>query len=1019
MNPKTFLFTAAICFMICTPFFITQASSPIEKEDTDIDQIDFYSPPTNIRTAAEWERSEEVLLRWGGGGLDNYYLEITREVVEVATAQIVTNSQSSADSISDYLESNGVNMGNVSFFIVDTDSIWMRDYGPISVIDESDGNLSFVNMMYDRFGRWDDDSIPWRYGQASSTDWYNMTDGDRWFRLEGGNVIVDGAGIFYTTDRCFEQNHPSHGGDLYQEEVVEWATDYFSLQRFRNVTRLSNDGTGHIDMQIKLLNETAVMISEVPSNDPDYEILEYNARYFENRTARNGQPYEVIRIPLEKGGWSTHYTYTNSLTVNNKVLVPIYGRSTDTQALQIYEEAMPGYDIVGIDSSDIISSNGAIHCTTMQVAAENIPPSIEILDVTHRSHENVTIQASVTDDSAVTSAELYYNSTEDDTLTKIRMDPVRDDNTYEAVLPVYPDGTIIRYFIRAEDDFKAISYDGDIWDMHEFTVGSPPEINITSPVIDDSWDAGSVHEIRWNITPGNGVITSVDIEYSIDHGAYWYDLVDGVDDTGTYPWEVPDHHTEYALIRLTAHDSNDLTTTEVSGRFEIVGEPPMAPEDIDVDHFVNEGNYTYSEIRYLRSDSILGEENTETGLADEFTGSGGQSFYVGVRVFVNNSTTEFELTEGSAVGIVERVDDGEGYQTATWTPPEVELSTSDSITVEVYGDCGVDPPTSLIDTFSTEELGANVLNAEPWTINYYTYRSREFGTTTGRFEWGSEERNSRIENISYTVTGENHTEDNIITWNASPDDPDKVTHYGIYRSMDDDVSGPYEKIAQIDADGGGSYEYLDQGKGAADPTLWWYKVYSMRGELQGESVGPAREPGGNITSMDIHLTSDGDGWNFVSFPLMLEDTSIESILDDPNSGIHGNYTKVLYYDSSEERWFSYVDGRSDRFNDLNHWNHHMGMWIQMETSDTLTIEGHVPDKTSITLNPGWNMVGIPSSQSGNHDLPEEVTKVGHHNASLEYNIEYVDAVDFIFEPNQGYWLYNSAEDTITWTVGYR
>ena len=67
------------------------------------------------------------------------------------------------------------------------------------------------------------------------------------------------------------------------------------------------------------------------------------------------------------------YTYINSLIVNNKVLVPIYGLSTefanDDSVLALYETIMPGVEAVGFDCNQIIPANGAIHCIAMKVPA--------------------------------------------------------------------------------------------------------------------------------------------------------------------------------------------------------------------------------------------------------------------------------------------------------------------------------------------------------------------------------------------------------------------------------------------------------------------------------------------------------------------------------------------------------------------------------------------------------------------------------------------------------------------------
>ena len=97
----------------------------------------------------------------------------------------------------------------------------------------------------------------------------------------------------------------------------------------------------------------------------------------------------------------------------------------------------------------------------------------------------------------------------------------------------------------------------------------------------------------------------------------------------------------------------------------------------------------------------------------------------------------------------------------------------------------------------------------------------------------------------------------------------------------------------------------------------------------------------------------------------------------------------------------------------------MGIWIRMTGDDVLTIGGTEPTSTSITLEPGWNMVGIPSETSGNHGLPAEISNVGYFDASEEYNVAYTDDVgDFNFEPGRGYWLFNRADYATTWTVEY-
>ena len=440
--------------------------------------ISFKNPPQKeIRVPAQWERSDKILIRWPYDeyGLDTFFENMAKEIAEVCHLEVVVDSQSTADDVSSELQNYGVNMANVSFFITTTDTIWIRDYGPISIEDVSNGDIEYMNMMYDRYNRWDDDAFPWKYAKSNGVVWYNMTNGSSWLRLEGGNFLVDGAGIEYSTNRIFEQNDPNNGGDLTHDEVIQWMTSYYNLWDFRNVTMMTNDGTGHIDMEIKLLNETTVLISQLnDTSDPDYQVLEYNTKFFENHTARNGMHYNIVRVPLVKDS-GTYYTYSNSLIVNNKVLVPIYGLSEDNEALQAYRDAMPGYQVVGIDASSIIDMNGAIHCTTMQIPEHNIPPKLSIYPVNAVAGENITVKVHIDDEQGIKWAKLYYNTSEDSQIKVIRMKSIGSGD-YEADIPAQPSGATVNFYVESMDLYNAVNYSGDVKNPHVITVENVPEL---------------------------------------------------------------------------------------------------------------------------------------------------------------------------------------------------------------------------------------------------------------------------------------------------------------------------------------------------------------------------------------------------------------------------------------------------------------------------------------------------------------------------------------------------------------
>lgn len=207
----------------------------------------------------------------------------------------------------------------------------------------------------------------------------------------------------------------------------------------------------------------------------------------------------------------------------------------------------------------------------------------------------------------------------------------------------------------------------------------------------------------------------------------------------------------------------------------------------------------------------------------------------------------------------------------------------------------------------------------------------------------------------------------------------------------------------------------------------WYTgtVGSQVADKAGNTLGSSYDfefyTGTENQSFDITLSSSDNGWNFVSSKLMPTTTDLVSILEDSSNGISGSYEKVMYYDAETDDWMSYKVGREDHFNDLDTWDRTMGIWIQMNTDDTLTVAGSEPGTTTISLQPGWNMIGYPSNsdETASSILPQEVTKIGVFDRNEEYNIKYeTDLSQVIMTPGKGYFVYNDGSDPVDFTISY-
>ena len=92
-----------------------------------------------------------------------------------------------------------------------------------------------------------------------------------------------------------------------------------------------------------------------------YAELNARADFLAQQSSPWGVPYEVVRVFCPTGTY-----YTNSLILNDKVLVPLFGNAQDSIALQTYQDAMPGYEVLGFTGSWV--STDALHCRTHGVA---------------------------------------------------------------------------------------------------------------------------------------------------------------------------------------------------------------------------------------------------------------------------------------------------------------------------------------------------------------------------------------------------------------------------------------------------------------------------------------------------------------------------------------------------------------------------------------------------------------------------------------------------------------------------
>jgi predicted outer membrane repeat protein len=326
----------------------------------------YSSPPTGFMQwpYAEYGKATSVLIRADGYSA-TYFGQLIKAVIAAGAKPILLEPDAAgvASTKTNILTPAGIAHSSVQFEISSgVDTIWSRDYSPWYIYVDDERSSVDVRYFPDRQG---DDKVPIELATRWNEDVYKAP-----LNTEGGNFMTDGFGTCWASEKVLDQN-----SGLTESAIRKIYQDYVGCSTVTFIPPIPNEGTGHIDMFSKVLNQDTILVgysdASLGALQDEIDQLEAAALAYANTPKPGGGSWDIVRVPM-RFGWDgsrvTYLTHTNSLMVNGTVLVPTYGDpTTDNVALDTYRQWLPAYKVVGIDSNSVIVSGGAIHCTTMQV----------------------------------------------------------------------------------------------------------------------------------------------------------------------------------------------------------------------------------------------------------------------------------------------------------------------------------------------------------------------------------------------------------------------------------------------------------------------------------------------------------------------------------------------------------------------------------------------------------------------------------------------------------------------------
>ena len=422
--------------------------------------VETNPPAGEPRFVAEFEPMQGVLIRYPLGIPESLVVQLANNchVYCVVSSSYQSGAQNT-------FQNAGVNMNNVTFVNAPTDSYWVRDYGPWYIFE--DREPAIVDNVYNR-PRPNDDNVSGVFANFWNIPMYGMN-----LEHTGGNMMEDGRGHGVSDELVVQENGYN------EANVREKMRDYLGIDPYHITIDPQGDYIAHVDCWGKYLAPDKILIARLPQSNPRYQYYEEVAEYFETTNCCWGYPYKVYRVD-EPGGY-TLAPYTNSLILNHSVYVPLGTNSTyNTNALAVYQEAMPGYEIVGVENNNYSigwENTDALHCRTRGVM------DFDMLFVDHRNvlfgeqewQESIPVVSkfiAYSGEALKADSLLVYYSIDGGAYQTAHMTPTGNPDEYVGYITGYQGGSEIDYYVFGADE-SGHRYQQPVFgelDPHHFTM---------------------------------------------------------------------------------------------------------------------------------------------------------------------------------------------------------------------------------------------------------------------------------------------------------------------------------------------------------------------------------------------------------------------------------------------------------------------------------------------------------------------------------------------------------------------
>jgi agmatine deiminase len=304
------------------------------------------------------------------------YGEIVRALARHEGVNLIVPDTAAGDRARDLLTQATANMTNVRLWELPTDRSWMRDSGPIFVVNAM-SERAVLDWHFNAWAKYPDWTLDDKVPEFVATEyrlprWQPRHNGQR-VVLEGGSIDVNGEGLLLTTEECLLSKTQERNPPLDRAGYEQLFADYLGVKKVLWLGRgiVGDDTHGHVDDLARFVGpRTVVAVVEENAHDENYAILQENQDRLKAMTDTAGRKLDVVPLPMPRplvfDGVRLPASYANFYIANGVVIVPTFNDPADRVALGTLADLFPDREVVGIHCVDLVWGLGTLHCMTQQ-----------------------------------------------------------------------------------------------------------------------------------------------------------------------------------------------------------------------------------------------------------------------------------------------------------------------------------------------------------------------------------------------------------------------------------------------------------------------------------------------------------------------------------------------------------------------------------------------------------------------------------------------------------------------------